>query len=181
MSTENEKYDKILEILRKSEPSLKSTEDIEKEVFERITRTHKYEFALEEIIDFVFGWVYIGWVRKSLITASLVLVMVFVYQQSVMLKRINYLSSQIVIIRGETATNPSDEFERQIMKYKLSGRITHSNDFTLSEKQIDKLLESVNELQGKYKDLLNLIQEDPELKKLVEKKLLETKHSKIKL
>ena len=44
-----------------------------------------------------------------------------------------------------------------------------------------ELLESVNELQIKYKDLENLIEEDPELKKLIEKKLIENNRTKINL
>jgi len=52
---------------------------------------------------------------------------------------------------------------------------------TISEKQMKELLESVNELQIKYKDLENLIEEDPELKKLIEKKLIENNRTKINL
>ncbi len=44
-----------------------------------------------------------------------------------------------------------------------------------------ELLESVNELQIKYKDLENLIEEDPELKKLIKKKLIENNRTKINL
>ena len=44
-----------------------------------------------------------------------------------------------------------------------------------------EILESVNELQTKYRDLENLIEEDPELKKLIEKKLIETNRTKINL
>lgn len=52
---------------------------------------------------------------------------------------------------------------------------------TISEKQMKELLESVNELQIKYKDLENLIEEDPELKKLIKKKLIENNRTKINL
>ena len=46
---------------------------------------------------------------------------------------------------------------------------------------MNELLESVNELQIKYKDLEKLIEEDPELKKLIEEKLIENNRTKIKL
>ncbi|MDO9339669.1 MAG: hypothetical protein Q7T72_03985 [Bacteroidales bacterium] len=52
---------------------------------------------------------------------------------------------------------------------------------TISEKQMKELLESVNKLQIKYKDLENLIEEDPELKKLIKKKLIENNRTKINL
>ena len=44
-----------------------------------------------------------------------------------------------------------------------------------------ELLESVNELQVKYKDLEKLIEEDPELKKMIERKMEENNRTKINL
>lgn len=178
---ENEKYIKVLNILRKSKPVLGSTDGIEKEVIKRIARVHQSRLNLSEVIDFLFGWVYIGWVRRSLITASIVLVLVFVYQQSIILKRIDFLSRQTVVIDRENVSTPADEIEKMLLIYKNTGRRFPSKTITISEKQMKELLESVNELQIKYKDLENLIEEDPELKKLIEKKLIKNNRTKINL
>ena len=89
MKSESEKYDKIINLLRKSKPEIDSIEDIEKEVIKRIARRSRSVVDLSELIDFLFSWVYIGWVRRSLIAASIALVMIFVYQQGVILKRID--------------------------------------------------------------------------------------------
>src|SRR5450759_5105950 len=97
MKTESEKYNKVLKILRNSRPQLDSTEDIEREVINKIARAHQKRLNLSEIIDFLFGLVYIGLVRRSLITASVILVLVFVYQQGVILKRIEILSKQTIV------------------------------------------------------------------------------------
>jgi hypothetical protein len=181
MRPESEKYNRVLNILRKSKPVLNSTEDIEKKVFRSVTKIHKSEFILLDVIDFLFGWIYIGWVRRSLIAASVILIVIFVYQQGVILKQMNYLSRQTIVIDGETAFTPADEIKKVIMMYKLSGRRFPSETITISEKQMKELLESVNELQIKYKDLENLIEGDPELKKLIEKKLIENNRTKINL
>ncbi|MCX6253479.1 MAG: hypothetical protein NTV31_03270 [Bacteroidia bacterium] len=181
MIPESEKYNKVLNILRKSKPVLNSTEDIEREVLRRISKIHQSEFIISDVIDFLFGWIYIGWVRKTLVTASVVLVMVFVYQQGIILKQINYLSRQPIVIDGETTSTPAYEIDKMIMTYKLSGRRFPSRSITISDKQMKQLLESVNELQVKYNDLKNLIEDDPELKKLIEKKLIENSHTKINL
>jgi hypothetical protein len=181
MIPESEKYNKVLIILRKSKPTLNSTEDIEREVLKRIARIRKPEIVLSDTIDFMFGWIYISWVRRSLITAAVFLVFVFVYQQSVILKQINYLSRQTILIDGEKTSTAADEIEKRIMMYKISGRLFHSKTITISEKQMNQLLESINELQIKYKDLLNLIEEDPELKKYIEKRLIENNRTKINL
>jgi hypothetical protein len=44
-----------------------------------------------------------------------------------------------------------------------------------------ELLDSIKGLQIKYRDLENLIDEDPELKKYIEQRLLEDNHTKTKL
>jgi hypothetical protein len=181
MITESEKYNKVLNILRNSRPQLDSTEDIEREVINKIARAHQKRLNLSEIIDFLFGWVYIGWVRRSLITASVFLVLVFVYQQGVILKRIDVISRQTVVTGKGIVSAPADEIEKLLLVYKNSGRRFPSKTITISEKEMKDLLESVKELQIKYKDLENLIEGDPELKKLIEKKLIENTHSKINL
>jgi hypothetical protein len=173
MKTESEKFNKVLKILRNSRPQLDSTEDIEREVINKIARAHQKRLNLSEIIDFLFGWVYIGWVRRSLITASVILVFVFVYQQGAILKRIDVISRQTVVTDKGFVSTPTDEIEKLLLVYKNSGRKFPSKTITISEKEMKDLLESVKELQIKYKDLENLIESDPELKKLIEKKLID--------
>ena len=181
MNQESEKYKKVLNSLRNSKPKLRTVEDIEKEVIIKISGVKQSKFNLSDVIDFLFGWVYIGWVRRSLITASIALVLVFVYQQSIILKRIDFLSRQSIVNDGENISSPADEIDKMIMMYKLSGRRFPTKTITISEKQMKELLESINELQFKYKDLENLIEKDPELKKLIEKKLIENNSIKINL
>lgn len=178
---ESEKYNKILKVLRESKPVLDSTEDIEKEVIKGISKVRQPIFNFSEAIDSLFGWVYIGWVRRTLITASVLLVMVFIYQQGIMFKQINFLSRQIIDNGGEMQITTEQQVEKLLMTYKKSGRGLSSRNITLSEKQIKELLDSVNDVKTKYKDLMDIIQKNPELRKLYEDKLIENNRIKIKL
>jgi hypothetical protein len=181
MKRENEKYDKVLELLRKSKPQLDSPEETEREVIRRIQKPNHLAFNFSEVFDFLFGWVYIGWVRRSLITASIVLVLLFTYQQGVILKRIDSLSKQTIGTGKDNVLTPAIEIEKLLTNYKNSGRIFPSKTITISESQMNELLESVKELQIKYKDLENIIESDPDLKKLIDSKLLERNRTKINL
>jgi hypothetical protein len=178
---ESEKYRKILDILRSSKPVLNSTDEIENEVIKRISMLKKQEPVFLNLIDFLFGWVYIGWVRNSLITASVFLVIFFIWQQSIILNRIDLLSRQTVFENAEFVTTTASEVERGIMMYKITGRRLPSHNLTISEKQMNQLLDSVYELQVKYKDLIKLIEDDPELKSSIEKKLKEHNQQKTKI
>jgi hypothetical protein len=179
MNQENGKYNKVINILKNSKPRLESTEDIQNEVIKRITSVHPFVSALTGFLDFLFSWVYIGWVRRSLIAASVALVAIFVYQQGVILKRIDFLSRQTIVIGKENISDQTDQVEKILMNYKNEVRKLPLRTVTISEKQMNELIESVNELQLKYKDLEKLLEDDPEIKKLIEKKLNEINRTKI--
>jgi hypothetical protein len=181
MKKNSEKFDKVIDILRYSKPILDSTDDIEREVIKRISEKHHSSLVTSDIIDFLFGWVYIGWVRRSLITASVFLVVFFILQQGIIIKQINYLSSQPIINNSEGKSYQTDFLGNKLMLFNLYGRKLPSQNVTISRKQMDTLLESVNDLQTKYKDLMNLIEDDPELKIYIENKLIDMNRTKIKL
>lgn len=179
MNQENEKYNKVIDLLKNSKPRLESTDEIENEVIKRIATVHPVISALTGILDFLFSWIYIGWVRRSLIAASVTLVVIFIYQQGVILKRIDFLSSQTIVMGKENISAPVDQVEKILMNYRNDVRKLPSETITISEKQMKELIESVNELQHKYKDLEKLIEDNPEIKKLIEDKLIENNRTKI--
>jgi hypothetical protein len=181
MKQVSNKYDKVMEILKKSRPLLESSEDIQEKVLREISLTGNKGNVLSPLVDFFFDWININWVRRSLIAASLMLVLFFVYQQSVILKQMNYLSRQIVATDKDAAGLTSGEISRKVLFYKFSGNIFPSRDIEISEKQIKNFMQSVYQQQNEYHDLMDLIEKDPELKKLIEKKLMEINSNKIKL
>lgn len=181
MKSESDKLDKVLNILAKSKPLLDSTDDIEIEVIKSIKKLNQQEIGINRVLDFLFGWVYIVWIRRSLIAASIVIVFMFVYQQGVILKRIDLISRQVIVSDKEIILTPADEMEKLLMVYKYSGKKFPSKTLTISESQMQELLKSMKELQVKYKDLENIINSDPELKKQIEKKLLENERTKTNL
>ncbi len=181
MIKENENYKKVIDLLRKSKPLLDSANSIEENVLKRLSKENHAAITFSDIVNFFFGWIYIEWVRRSLIAASVLLVMIFVYQQAVILKQIDYLSRRTVIV-DEGAPKPlSGDIEKRLLIYKFSGKKFSAGEFNISRQQLDQLLESINELQYKYRDLINVINSDPELKKYIEQKLNEKNKSETNL
>jgi hypothetical protein len=170
MNDDEIKYNRVLHVLRKSKPVLSSPEDIEAKVMRRIIQKQDKKESPPGFLDFLFGWVYIGWVRSGLVTVSILLVAVFLYQQAVIIKRINNLDSQAIFIENQMVTGSSD-IPHENSFYRLAGEKLPARRLTISEKQVNRLIRSYNELEEKYKDLVRLIEEDPELKKYVEEKL----------
>ncbi len=181
MNTESEKYKQVLKLIKKSKPVLSSTDEIENEVIKRISSEKNHRYDLTDITDAIFGWIYIGWVRRTFVTASVALVLFFVWQQGVIMKQISFLSRQSVTVEGESLYSAASGIERGILMYRLSGKRLPSGMITISEKKMNQLLDSVSELQTEYKELKKLIQDDPELRKLLEEKLNEKNNPKTKL
>lgn len=181
MKAENKKFNEVVDLLRKSGPVLDSPEEIGNNVIRRLRSEKPKMDILSNLTDFFFGWVYIGWVRRTLIAVSCALVMIFIYQQGVIMRRIDTLSRQTIVTNKTIIKTPSDEIDRLLTGYKNSGYLFSSRNISISESQMKELLESVKELQIKYRDLEKIINEDPDLKKMIEKKLMENDQTKTNL
>ena len=178
MTKVNDSYDKLVRILRNSKPDLVCTEIIENEVVRRILGQKQRNGSFSELVDTLFGWVYIGWVRRSLIGLSVVLVAVFAYQQAFIFRQVKNIGKQVVIIGSESSAVSSSALDKRLTLYKMSARLSTDAESRISESLLEELLDSYNELQVKYKDLLRIIEGDPELKSYIEKRLKEDKRYK---
>jgi hypothetical protein len=181
MEQVNGKYEKVMEILKRTKPELGSTADIEEKVLYRISANKKSKMDPADLIDFLFGWTYIAWVRRSLITASVLIVIVFIFQQSIMMKQISSLSRQIESYERDASGVPGEYKDRRMMLLRFSGKRFPLFRKTNSDKQLEELFRTIDQLKMEYKELDKLIKEDPELKKMIEKKLSEINGNTIKI
>jgi len=180
MNRDETKYDRILDLLRKSKPVLDSKEEIEEKVIRIITQKQDRKELSSGFLDFLFGWVYVGWVRMGLVAASILLIVAFAYQQVVILKRVNNLNRQAIFIESQMITSNPDYSYTNLL-FKLAGQKLPSGSTTVPEREMKKILKSYNELQEKYKNFIKLIEENPELKVYIEEKLMESNKKKINL
>jgi hypothetical protein len=181
METESKKYKTIMTILRESRPELGSPEVVEQEVMRRILDRQKRGISLTKIIDFFFGWVYVGWLRRSLMTAAVILVAVFIWQQSIIVEQLNFLSNRVVGSGIENIKYQPRMGERKLLLIGSRRELLPLGETKLSRDKVDQLLESYSKLQSEYDELLKLINDDPDLKKLIEEKAEQKNQQKTKL
>jgi hypothetical protein len=181
MDKGNEKYDKVLGILRKAEPVLTSADEIAEKVMKTISRESAQRADHSEVLDFIFSWVYNVWVRRSLMAVAAVLVIVFIIQQGVILNQINQISRQINTSEWGTSAVSTRYPDKSILLFKFKSSLLPHGNKDISDKKVDDLLKSIDNLKNEYRDIQDMIEKDPELKKLIEKKLSEIDGNKIKL
>lgn len=176
MINDENKIEDVLNILRRSKPVLPNPEALSDSVM-RLLREEKSKVSLmEQIIEFLFGWVYVGWVRRSMITVSIIFILLFGFQQAVILKRINDLSSQKIENENSVLTGFHDEIASKLLIFKITGKKLSDHKLSVSKEEIDEMIKSLNKLQVKYKEVIDVIESDPELKKYVEGRMNEIKN-----
>ena len=171
MTDGDKKYEKVLNILRQSKPILTDVESVAEKIIRHLQEEEAKISLPELIIEFLFGWVYIGWVRRSMITAVIVVALMFGYQQVLILRRINDLSGQRIQNGTLLMTNLNDDLANKLLIYRFKGRKLSDEKISVSQKEIDEMINSLNKLQIKYKDVINFIENDPQLKKYVEDRM----------
>jgi hypothetical protein len=97
------------------------------------------------------------------------------------LKRINNLDRQTMLIENQMFNGTSNDLDGKLLFYEFTGRKIRSGNISLSQKQIELLIDSYGKLNSRYRDLLKLIDENPELKKYVEEKLNDINRKKLNL
>ena len=149
MTGEDKKYEQVVKMLRNSKPIL-TDNDIVTEKIIRQLQEEKSKISIPELIfEYLFGWTYIGWVRRSMIVAVLVIVILFGYQQALILRRINDLSGQRIQNSSLIMTNLKDDLSKKIQEYRMTGWKFPYEKKSVSEKEINELINSLNMLQIK--------------------------------
>jgi hypothetical protein len=179
MKSESNKYWRIVDILKRSEPLLSGNEALEEKVMERIMDKRN---AIEgySFFESLFGWVYIGWVRNGLIAASIFIIAFFAVQQSIILKRIDNLERKEIITSPSFVNGVTEDLEPACIINTRSGKISLKGN-KLSDRQVKQLQEAIYDLQSRYSNLIKLIEDNPELKQYVENKLSESDKKKFNL
>jgi hypothetical protein len=106
--------------------------------------------------------------------------LIFVYQQAVILKRINSIDRQAIFSVSQLLPDNPERADSRFLYKKTDYNIPISTG-TLTGRQVDELINSFIELKEKYKDILKIIEEDPILKNYIEKKLSQKDRKKLNL
>lgn len=180
MQKEKNKYSDVTGILRRSRPVLKDPGEIENNVMRIIHNFDREKSGLNGMLDTLFGWVYVGWIRRSLVTASVLLAGLFIIQQGVILRKISSLEQQAAYIPTAFTATSNAKYSGSLAG-RLAGLKSLRNTKKITDKEIERIIDSYNDLEIKYKDILRTIDEDPDLRKYFNEKLPGFDKEKIKL
>jgi hypothetical protein len=173
MGKTNLKYTSIINALKESKPVFKDSDSVADNVMREILTEKPDSKYGELIMNFFFDWVYIGWMRKSLIIAAIFLIALFGYQQVIILQKINELSEQKIMSSEFSNASFTEDYSKNEILKTLNSKQFPGKEIAISDKEIEQMIRSVNKLQLKYKDLFYLIENDPQIKEYVEARMRE--------
>jgi len=134
-------------------PKLEGREELLEEVMSSISE--KPGSPVTELLSaFLFGWTDILWIRRSLVSASLLLVFIFVFQQYSIMSRIGRLENRMV-------NSSTDQIIRQQGEYVLLNSLLRQevgerdlrDSIMVADKDLRDLINSYSELEKRYKEL----------------------------
>ena len=181
MGQQDERYERVIKFLKNAKPGSDSASETAEKVWKEICVKIIQRNNRPDLIDILFGWTCISWVRRSLVAASLFLVVMFAFQQGMIIRQINHLSRQIEIYQKDAPDITPEYKGKSMLLFSLPDDRLKVFRKDEKEKQLEQLLRSIDHLRVEYKNLHQVIESDPELKKLIEKRLSEVTDSKVKL
>lgn len=91
------------------------------------------------------------------------------------------LDARTILNENLMTRGSTDYISDKLLLWKITESKPFDKQITVTERQMTRLIESMNELQIKYNDLIKIIEEDPELKKIIGEKMTKNNRGKLKL
>jgi len=145
----NELFDK----LRSHNPELKERDAMIRNIMDDTSEKVR-DKGINPVLNFLFGWTDHLWVRRGLVTISLALVFVFVFQQFRIVNRIGQLENRMV--ESNTEQIVRQQGEHVLMNSVIMKEFEESefgDSLLVADKDLRELIISYSELQQRYKEL----------------------------
>ncbi len=139
--------DKLIRQLRMYRPEIAGREELKESILQKTVKKTRQ-------VDYIFGWTEIGWLRRSLSIASILIIGLFVGQQLLVIDRINNIEERMVSFN----TDKILQFQREnvILNSLIleDPEASHLSDsISVSTYDLMQLLRDYRELQHKYEKM----------------------------
>lgn len=170
MENSSDSYQKVLDLLKRSRPQPGHPQIMEEKIMQSIKMHNAGMTLTPSGPGGLFGWTRIVWVRRAFSAAAVLMLVFLAYQQSIIIRQISVLNQQLVPGNpGKPSSGTAGSME--LLLYRLSAGRDQEISSEISGDRVVELIESAGMMSEKYRDLLQMINEDPDLKKLIEQKL----------
>ena len=144
MNNEN-RYLKAIKLLKSNKPVLANRERLTDDIMRRVKESSEKFSLQEKLVNSLFGWVNIYWLRGTMAVAAALIIGFFIIQQVIIADRLNSLEKQLV--RTVNLINGHEPDHGIMQKVLLKMVKTDEDSITVSKSDLEDLLNSYLELQ----------------------------------
>jgi len=180
MGIRQDKKEKLMDLLRRSVPDAGRTDDIEERILHLIREKEDKKFRSKKLQVVLFSWTEITWIRRSFAAASFILVIMFTWQQSLIVKRLGSLE-RMNTVNWEMYPTGTPQVNQMQGVNSNKGMYLFLGKEIISDERLENIYDSYGEIEEKYLKLFELIDKDPELREYIENRLKERTGQKMNL
>ncbi|UCG28291.1 MAG: hypothetical protein JSV24_02730 [Bacteroidales bacterium] len=168
----NEKYSKVIEVLKGNKPTLDNKEELIDAVMQKIQWKSQRVTVYEKLSNYLFGWTDFVWIRGTMTIAATVFIGIFIIQQIVITDRINSLEKQLVKTVNTLQIQEPDLGIMQKILLKIVAKDQMAEDsVTISRSDLEELLNSYQELQEDYEKIKQDAGLEPYIRKVLRRNI----------
>jgi len=144
-------YDKLISSLKEFSPD---SRDREINISRIMEKTATGSENSEKAYNFLFWWLDITWIRRSVIFASILIIAFFALQQFTIISRIGNLENRMIGISTENILESRKESVKiNATILKASEEINLSDSIKVAREDLNSLVRSYKDLQKRYNEL----------------------------
>lgn len=149
-----ENYSKVIEALKKNQPSLNDAEVVRENILRRIQATPPSTSLWEKLDRYLFGWVHTPVLRLSMATLTLFFIGFFMVQQVTIQQRMRQLEKQLVSA-GSTfnSQEPGLGMMQEVMLNVATKNWTKQDSITVATEDMHALLDQYRQLLERNENL----------------------------
>jgi hypothetical protein len=171
MKVNEEEYDRFTKVMGRSHNAHAHPDLLAERIIGRVLGESRKAGNRLTMQELVFGWTSVGWVRRSLAFASLLMVCLFVYQQFEIMSGVRDINLRMKS-GGGIEVRPAASFEpgQDPGLRSLTSSLPHGVDsIKVSVDDISKLIESYRELELSRERINWILRRNPDILRMIEK------------
>ncbi|MCB9013480.1 MAG: hypothetical protein H6539_05515 [Bacteroidales bacterium] len=148
MENTEDKYRRLIDRLRENKPELEGADDLTDSIMRKIRRESEKGMNPGDILNWLFAWAGIPWLRNSLTAAMFATIFFFIFQFSSLNRKIDKLESRLIQREYNYYQSPYSSAET-MGKYIFPSSSSINDSINVSRKDLMNLLNEYEKLELK--------------------------------
>ena len=172
MMNSKDVYSKLIDRIKSVGTRLENHEEMIEQVMERIELQERQPGQSPSILDLLFGWVHVIWLRRAMALTAICLAAFFIGQQFILMHRLTKLERQIVkSVESESIAEEGPGLKDQFLMNMVMDRPPEGDSITLSRDEFEALLDAyISDRPGQEPDY-NLFLDNPAFRNFIKESM----------